>query len=152
MNPKSKKLTLNINNEICVGCYACEIACKQEHDLPIGPRLIHVHSEEPRQIDGKLQLRYRVEYCRQCNSAPCQAACPQNAIVTRDDGIVVIDEALCNGCGECVRACAFGAMQFDDTRNIALKCDLCIERLDKGLQPACISACPSHCINIDKLG
>lgn len=150
MNPKSRKLALSINNDICVGCYACEIACKQEHNLPVGPRLIRVQPEEPREIDGKPQLRNRVEYCRQCIAAPCQSACPQNAISTRDDGIVVIDEELCNGCGVCIKACTFGVMQFDDIKKLALKCDLCVERLDKSLQPACISSCPSHCISINK--
>jgi Fe-S-cluster-containing dehydrogenase component len=150
MNPRSKKLALSIKTETCVGCYACEIACKQEHNLPVGPRLISVHPEEPRQIDGKPQLRYRVDYCQQCISAPCQTACPQNAICTREDGIVIIDEALCNGCRDCIRACPFGVMQLDVTKKMALKCDLCLERLDKSLLPACVSACPSHCITIKK--
>lgn len=147
MNPKPKKISLNINTVECVGCYACEIACKQEHNLPVGPRLIRVYSEGNQQIDGKLQLRYRIEYCRQCSPAPCQAACPVNAIGTRDDGIVVIDEALCNGCGKCIEACPYQAMQFDAMKKVAQKCDLCVSKLlDKGLQPACVATCPSHCI------
>jgi Fe-S-cluster-containing dehydrogenase component len=140
------ELTLFINNEDCVGCHACEIACKQEHNLPVGPRLIRVVSNGPRIIDGKPQLRYKIACCIQCSNAPCQNACPVGAISTREDGIVVIDEELCNGCRKCIESCPYGAMQFDEGRNIARKCDLCAERLDKGLKPACVAACPSHCI------
>jgi Fe-S-cluster-containing dehydrogenase component len=140
------KFTLIINTEDCVGCHACEIACKQEHNLPVGPRLIRVLSDGPRHIDGKPQLRYKVAYCLQCNHAPCQEACPVGAINTRKDGIVIIDEELCNGCKKCIESCPYGVMQFDEVRNVARKCDLCAERLDKDLKPACVLACPSHCI------
>lgn len=141
------EFTLVVNNENCVGCYACEIACKQENNLPVGPRLIRVNTDGPKQIDGKLQLRYKVALCLQCSDAPCQEACPVGAISTRNDGIVVIDEELCNGCQQCVESCPYGVMQFDDAANVARKCDLCTKRLDKGLKPACVAVCPSHCIN-----
>jgi Fe-S-cluster-containing dehydrogenase component len=140
------KMSLIVNTEDCVGCHACEIACKQEHNLTVGPRLIRVDSEGPRQIECKLQLRYRVEHCRHCSSPPCQDVCAVNAISIREDGIAIIDEGLCNGCGKCIESCPFGVMQFDDVAKVARKCDLCAERLDKGLQPACAATCPSHCI------
>jgi Fe-S-cluster-containing dehydrogenase component len=140
-------LSLIVNTKDCVGCHACEIACKQEHNLPVGPRLIKVSSEGPRQIDGKPQLRYKVEHCQHCNLPPCKDACPVSAISTREDGIAIISEELCNGCMKCIEACPYGVMQFDEVRKLARKCDLCVERLDKGLQPACIAICPSHCIS-----
>jgi Fe-S-cluster-containing dehydrogenase component len=140
------ELTLIINTEDCVGCHACEIACKQEYNLPVGPRLIRVLSNGPRNIDGKLQLRYKVEYCLQCSHAPCQEACPVGAISTKRNGIVIINEELCNGCMKCIESCPYGVMQFDDVRKIARKCDLCTKRLDKSLEPACVAVCPSHCI------
>jgi Fe-S-cluster-containing dehydrogenase component len=143
------ELSLIINMDDCVGCHACEIACKQEHNLPVGPRLIKVFSDGPQQIQGRPQLRYIVEYCLQCSSAPCQAACPENAITTRNDGIVIIDEKLCNGCGKCIEACSYNAMQFDDVKKVAQKCDLCVASLlDRGSQPACVATCPSHCISV----
>jgi Fe-S-cluster-containing dehydrogenase component len=143
-------MELCINTGDCVGCHACEVACKQEHNLPVGPRLIRVYSDRPRQIDGKLQLIYRVEHCRHCDPAPCKEACPVGAISTRDDGITIINEELCNGCRNCVTACPYGVMEFDEVKNIARKCDLCAERLDKSLKPACVAACPSHCIHFQK--
>ena len=137
---------LIVNTEDCVGCYACEVACKQEHNLPVGPRLIRVYSEDPRQIDGKPQLRYRVEHCIHCSSPPCKDNCPVGAISTREDGITIIAKELCNGCKNCIEDCPYGMIQFDDVKKVAQKCDLCAERLDRGLQPACVAACPSHCI------
>jgi Fe-S-cluster-containing dehydrogenase component len=138
--------SLVINTQDCVGCYACEIACKQAHNLPVGPRLIRVISDGPQEIDGKLQLRFTVNHCLHCKNPPCQAACPVKAIKTRDDGIAVIDETLCDGCQKCLESCPYGMMQFNGLNQKAVKCDLCLERLDEGRQPACVATCPSHCI------
>jgi len=68
------------------------------------------------------------------------------AITKRGDGIVLIDEELCIGCRDCIEACPLGVMQFDEDKKVAQKCDLCVNRLDKGLQPSCVATCPSHCI------
>lgn len=138
--------TLVVNTENCVGCHACEIACKQEHNLPVGPRLIRIFADEPRNIDGKLQLRYKAACCIQCSQPPCVDACPVKAIVKRPDGITIIDDNLCNGCKKCIDSCPYGVMQFDEVSKVARKCDLCVERLDRGMQPACVTTCPSHCI------
>ena len=138
--------TLIVNTEDCVGCNACEVACKQEHNLPVGPRWIRVYADNPRQIAGKLQLRYIVSHCIHCRYPPCKDACPVNAITKGEDGVVLIDEELCTGCKDCIEACPLGVMQFDNEKKVAQKCDLCVDRLDRGLQPACVAACPSHCI------
>jgi Fe-S-cluster-containing dehydrogenase component len=140
------EFALFVNTVDCVGCHACEIACKQEYNLPVGPRLIKVLPDGPRQIDGKLQLRYKIACCLQCSHAPCQESCPVGAISTRNDGITVINYELCNGCKNCVEACPYGAMQFDEMKQVARKCDLCAGRLDNRLKPACVAVCPSHCI------
>ena len=60
--------------------------------------------------------------------------------------MVLIDEELCTGCKDCIEACPLGVMQFDNEKNVAQKCDLCVDRLSSGLSPACVAACPSHCI------
>jgi Fe-S-cluster-containing dehydrogenase component len=146
MELTSMELTLVVNTEDCVGCYACEIACKQAHNLPVGPRLIRVNPDGPRQIAGKMQLRYTVVHCLHCTPPPCQDTCPVGAISVRGDGITVINEELCNGCEKCIEACPYGVMQFNEVKKVAQKCDLCVERLDRGLKPACVAACPSHCI------
>ena len=137
---------LIVNTDDCVGCKACEVACKQEHNLPVGPRWIRVYSDNPRGIKGKLRLRYTVIHCLHCGRPPCKEACPVAAITKREDGIVLINEELCIGCKDCIGDCPFGVMQFDEEKKVAQKCDLCVDRLDRGLPPACVSACPSHCI------
>ena len=141
-----KEYALIVNTEDCVGCSTCEVACKQEHNLSIGPRWIRVYPDGPRKIGSKLQLRYIVTHCIHCNRPSCKDVCPVNAISKRQDGIVIIDEKICNGCRDCIEACPLGVMQFDGERGVAQKCDLCVGRLDSGLQPACVAACPSHCI------
>ena len=141
-----KEYALIVNTKDCVGCSACEVACKQEHNLSVGSRWIEVHSDSPREIEGKLQLRYIVTHCMHCSRPQCRDVCPVNAIIKRQDGIVLINEKLCNGCKDCIEACPLGVMQLDAERGVAEKCDLCVDRLDRGLQPACVAACPSHCI------
>ncbi|MGD9100573.1 MAG: 4Fe-4S dicluster domain-containing protein, partial [Anaerolineae bacterium] len=85
-------------------------------------------------------------YCHHCARPPCGDACPTGAISRNGRGIVRIDNDLCIGCQACVEACPFGAMQFDEEREVALMCDLCYERLEKGQAPACSMACPTRCI------
>lgn len=143
---------LMVNTKDCVGCVACEVACKQEHNLPVGPRWIRVLPDSPREIEGKLQLRYIVTHCLHCSRPSCKDACPVEAITKREDGLVLINETLCIGCKDCIEACPLGVMQFDEERGVAQKCDLCVNRLDAGGQPACVAACPSHCIYYGDVG
>ncbi len=142
----SKEYAIIVKTADCVGCSACEVACKQEHDISVGPRWIKVTSEAPREIDGRPQLRYTVMHCLHCTQPGCMAVCPVDAITKRGDGIVLIDTRLCIGCGDCIEGCPIGVMQFDEKNNLAEKCDLCAERLDRGLNPACVNACVASCI------
>ena len=135
-----------VDAKSCVGCNACEVACKQEHNLPVGPRWIIVFPDSVEEIEGRLQLRYVVSHCMHCSQPLCRDACPVGAITKREDGIVLIDEELCTGCRDCIEVCPLGVMQFDEEKSLAGKCDLCVERIERGLQPACVAACPSHCI------
>ena len=134
-----EKISWVIRKMDCMGCHACEVACKQEHGLGVGPRLIQVREESPDFIPI---------YCHHCARPPCRDACPVEAITRNDQGIVLIDETLCIGCRDCVEACPFGAMQFEDNREIAVKCDLCIHRLAENKKPACMSVCPTGCISL----
>jgi Fe-S-cluster-containing dehydrogenase component len=70
-----------------------------------------------------------------------------DAITKREDGIVLIDEELCTGCMACLDGCPLGVMQFDQEKALAEKCDLCFSRLDRGMNPACVAACPARCIH-----
>jgi anaerobic dimethyl sulfoxide reductase subunit B len=142
----AKEYALVVDTTLCCGCLSCSVACKQEHDLPMGPQWVTVYQNEPRLIEGKPQLRYTVTHCMHCHDPKCIEACPENAITRRADGIVLIDGNTCNGCRMCLEACPFGVIQFDEDKGVAQKCDLCVERLDRGKPPACAAACVSHCI------
>ncbi len=142
----TKEYALITVSEDCIGCHACEVACKQEHDLPVGPRWIRVLTDGPKPAGDKLRLEYVVAYCMHCSHPPCQEACPVAAITKREDGIVLINDELCIGCKDCIEACPLGVMQFDSEKGVAQKCDLCVERIDRGLEPACVAICPSHCL------
>ena len=134
-----EKVSMVFCRKNCMGCHACEVACKQEHALGVGPRLIKVIENSPDFIPV---------YCRHCAKAPCAEACPVDAISRNEKGIVLIDEDACIGCRDCIEACPFVAMQFDEQNEIAVKCDLCIERLAENKKPACISVCPTGCISL----
>ena len=134
-----KKISLLFKKQDCMGCHSCEVACKQEHGLPVGPRLVRILEKSPFFIPI---------YCHHCAKPPCREACPVNAITRNEQGLVLIDEDLCIGCRECLQACPFGAMQFDDFRETAVKCDLCIDRLSDQELPACAGVCPTGCIQV----
>jgi Fe-S-cluster-containing dehydrogenase component len=134
-----EKISLLFSRKNCMGCHACEVACKQEHGLGVGPRLVRVLEKSP---------DYVPIYCHHCAKAPCRDVCPVEAIARNEQGIVLIDNDLCIGCRECLEACPFGAMQFDDRLEVAVKCDLCLHRLAENKQPACISVCPTACISL----
>jgi Fe-S-cluster-containing dehydrogenase component len=135
-----EKVSMVFRKKNCMGCHACEVACKQEHGLGVGPRLVRVLEKSP---------DYIPIYCHHCAKAPCKEACPVEAISRNEQGIVLIDNDLCIGCRECLEACPFGAMQFDDSQEIAVKCDLCVHRLTDNKFPACMAVCPTGCIYFD---
>ena len=130
----------------CIGCQACEVACKQEHDIPVGIKWINVVKVGPRMVGDKLQMDFVPMRCRHCAKAPCIDACPEKAISKRLDGIVLINKDLCTGCMVCAEACPFSSIQLNAETQVAEKCTLCVHRIDAGLEPACVRACPSQCM------
>ena len=152
-----------LDTKTCIGCLACTVACKVAHNNPPGVWMAPVISEEI----GSYPEVHRVHLplmCMQCEDAPCARACPTGAIKRRADGIVAIDSDVCCGSGACVVACPHGALQLPRTRayyygqptpferakgdyfpaGTAQKCDLCVDRVDRGLVPACVEACPTE--------
>lgn len=132
--------------EKCVGCQTCEIACKLVNNVRVGPKPMRVIPVGPAELNGKLHMNFVPMRCMHCGKPACMEVCPVNAIIKRGDGIVVIDEASCVGCKLCIEACPVGAMQFDDEKNVVLKCTMCIGRVDKGLQPMCVTHCPADAL------
>ena len=142
-----EKYALAVDNKACWGCKTCEVACKQENQAPDGIKFISVTESGPKMIKGKLEFVYQVNLCRHCDLPECVEACPVEAIAKREDGLVILDEEACTGCGLCVEACPYRAIIFDDPAGKARKCNLCHHRLDQGLIPACAdNVCLAHCI------
>ena len=140
------RLSLLIDLDRCIGCKSCEAACKQEHGL--GPheyrnRVLWLEDRNVPVVD------YLTVTCQQCERPACLRACPVVPKAISKDletGVVVVDETLCTGCGECVTACPYGAMGFDPVGHHAVKCDLCKDRRSRGETPACANACPGYAI------
>jgi Fe-S-cluster-containing dehydrogenase component len=142
-----KKVALHIDEYACWGCKTCEVACKQEHHQPDGINYVYVTEDGPKSVNGKLDFIYRLNVCQHCDTPLCAGVCPEKAIVKRGDGIVVLDTERCTGCQACVDACSFRAITFNRAEGTAQKCNLCSQRVDHGLYPACAdNICLAHCI------
>ena len=129
--------------DCCIGCHACEIACRQENDLSYetDSKWCRVMTIKPRRIRNELHLDYFPIMCLHCDDPLCIQCCPVEAIIKQEDGIVVVDNEKCNGCGLCVYACPYGAMSFNQLTKVAGKCNLCLERLEYGIEPSCVQHC-----------
>lgn len=141
----SEKILL-INLDQCTRCYACEVACKQENELPVGPRWCRVITIGPRKVDGKLVMDFVPTMCFQCDDPICSRFCPTNAIERNENGIVLIDEEACTGCMLCIIGCPYGAIHFDQEKGKVGKCNFCSERIESGLDPSCVQHCSGEAL------
>ncbi len=162
------------DTSLCIGCKACEVACKQWNQLPMddlvwegssydnthqlsGTTWRHVtFAEQPGAggAGGQTSWLMMSDVCKHCAHAGCLEACPTGAIVRTEFHTVVIQQDICNGCSYCQTACPFGVISVDTTASVpggdadgkAHKCTLCYDRLKDGLEPACAKACPTDSI------
>lgn len=134
-----------IDNRKCIGCHACTVACKAEHDVPIGVNRTWVKYIEKGRFPHTRRL-FSVLRCNHCEDAPCVEICPVTALYKRDDGIVDFDNRRCIGCKACTQACPYDAIYIDPQTHTAAKCNYCAHRVDVGLLPACVNVCPEHAI------
>ncbi len=136
------------NNVDCIGCRACEIACKDKNGLPPGPRFRRVQYVEGGIYPDVFAFKINMS-CNHCAEPACLPTCPTGAIFKRkDNGVVDIDSTLCIGCRKCEAACPFGAPQFNVELNIVQKCNMCIDELEAGRKPYCVSACMMRVLDI----
>lgn len=138
----------------CCGCYNCQFACKDEHvdndwrpyaapQPNVGQFWLKLRDYE-RGTLPKVKLHYVPVMCAHCADAACISACTKGAVTRRDDGFVLIDPDVCDGCGSCVSACPVGAIYFNEQANIAQKCTGCAHLLDNGrTEPRCVGVCPT---------
>ncbi|NCD18729.1 MAG: dimethylsulfoxide reductase subunit B [Actinobacteria bacterium] len=142
------------NQSVCTGCKACQIACKDKHDLPVGVnwRRVVEYSGGSWQRDGDTFTNNVFTYytsisCNHCENPVCVQVCPTTAMTRRDDGTVYVDETKCVGCRYCEWACPYSAPQFNVETGHMSKCDLCYDYRQEGQDPACVAACPSRALD-----
>ncbi len=159
---------------VCIGCKACEVACKEWNNLPadnlgltgesydntgalsantwrhvafVEGEGVRATQKPPGQV-GWLMLS---DVCKHCHNAPCMEACPTGALFKTEFDTVVVQQDICNGCGYCVPACPFGVVDLSLLDGKAHKCTLCYDRLKGGLEPACAKSCPTDSIQFGEL-
>jgi Fe-S-cluster-containing dehydrogenase component len=140
-----KRAGILIDLRRCVGCHACSVSCKTENEVPLGGFRMRVRYLERPEAD-RSTISFTPLICMHCQDAPCLKACPSNAIVRGEDGRVIVDEGKCDLEEKCVTACPYGAIFINEEKQVAEKCDLCQHRTDVGLDPACVSSCPSSAL------
>ena len=128
----------------CIGCHACTIACKAEHEIPIGVNRCWVKTVEKGTFPDTRRFFFPV-LCNQCDDAPCARICPTNALFRRRDGIVDLHGDSCIGCRACMVACPYDQLFIDPNTHTAEKCNFCANRVENQLLPACVSVCPTEC-------
>jgi formate dehydrogenase iron-sulfur subunit len=151
------------DSTVCIGCKACEVACKQWNALPSdgmawsgqsydntlhlsATTWRHVSFTEQERPDEGVRWLFNSDVCKHCTAAPCQEACPTGALIYNEFGNVYLQQDVCNGCGYCVVACPFGVLGRSEDDGTAHKCTLCYDRQKDGLEPACAKTCPTDAI------
>jgi formate dehydrogenase iron-sulfur subunit len=163
------------DTSVCIGCKACEVACKEWNLLPdegfafsghsydntlaLGAttwrHVAFIEQSRPVAVDGEgrdgMRWLMSSDVCKHCTSAACLEVCPTGALFRTELGSVVVQQDVCNGCGYCVPACPFGVIDRREDDGRAWKCTLCYDRTRDGLEPACAKACPTDSIQYGQL-
>ena len=144
-----KSIYLDIGR--CVGCGACTVTCMDQNDIypeKGQPAFRRIYRIEEGQFP-EASIQYISAACMHCEDTPCVVGCPTGAL-TKDDrtGAVMVDKALCIGCHSCALACPFGVPRYDQDEKMQ-KCNLCVERVEAGLEPACVRVCPTEALKFE---
>lgn len=146
---------LHLDGTRCTGCKTCVYACKDKNDLDLGSAYRRVFEYSggttTKAEDGSYTtdcFSYYVSLgCNHCDDPKCVEVCPTGAMHKREeDGIVLVDNRLCIGCGYCHFACPYGVPEVDRQKGHSVKCDMCVDYVLEGKDPACVAACPSRAL------
>ena len=141
------RLGFLLDSGACIGCHACTVACKSEHDVPLGVNRTWVNYVETGEFPHT-QRHFAVMRCNHCDDAPCISICPTGALFRASNGVVDFDDSRCIGCKGCMNACPYDALYISPTTGTAHKCNFCQHRLEVGLEPSCVSVCPTRAITV----
>jgi Fe-S-cluster-containing dehydrogenase component/formate-dependent nitrite reductase membrane component NrfD len=144
------RLGFLLDSDSCIGCHACTVACKSEHDVPLGVNRTWVKYIETGSFPN-VSRHFSVMRCNHCDDAPCIAICPTNALFRASNGVVDFDDRICIGCKGCMNACPYDAIYINPATNTANKCNFCNHRIATGLEPSCVIVCPTHAIKVADL-
>lgn len=148
INPnRNKQHAFHFTADNCIGCHACESACSEKNDLPA-----HISFRSVGYVEGGTYPDYtRMNIsmaCNHCDDPVCLKGCPTRAYTKHEEyGAVIQDPDICFGCGYCTWVCPYNAPQLDPVQGQVEKCNMCVDRLEVGLKPACVSACLGNALN-----
>ncbi len=126
----------------CIDCRACMVACSVENKVPMDHTRIWVHDQQVQGTWPNLSRAFVPYNCMHCDNPPCTEVCVSGATYKdKVSGLVLVDQEACIGCGYCVDACPYGVRYIDQKRGVVDKCNACVQRLEAGLQPACVATC-----------
>lgn len=135
----------------CISCGACEVLCQVRNNVSREVRPGILLTVGPQPVEGKVQSRSAFRPCFHCENPWCVAVCPTQAIVKQpEDGIVVILKDRCVGCRACISACPWRVPQWDAMSGKVVKCDACLDRVEKGLEPACVTGCATKALTFSR--
>lgn len=142
---------LVIDLERCIGCHTCTIGCMVENDLKKGSGILvqTIGGQDRDTPEGKhpdIHMHFLPIPCMHCANAPCIEECPNEAIYRRQDGIVLIDMDTCDHCLTCISSCPHEAISYDEVNETLWKCNMCVDRIDRGLEPFCLLCCEGEAI------
>lgn len=137
------QLGFKMNLNRCIGCRACEMACQNENGREVTRRKVHPLAG----IESSNKAFFSMA-CNHCESPACIGACPNHCFKKRRDGIVILDSSNCNSCKKCLGSCPFDAISINPRTAKIDKCNMCVDRLERGLKPACVSACVTKSLDI----
>lgn len=148
-----------VDSSKCTGCKTCMISCKDEKDAPVGVKFRRVYEygggswvKNGDSWEQDVFSYYVSVACNHCDEPACAAGCPTGAMSKRSqDGLVVVEQEQCVGCGYCAMRCPYGAPQMDISKKVMSKCDGCYERVETGLEPVCVESCPQRALEFAEI-
>lgn len=141
-NVKKIKYGMVIDNTKCIACGQCQKACRSRHGLPEGENFIKIYKDFQTGVQPNIKIENLTAQCNHCENAPCARICPTKTTYMNEDGIMVMDSSKCIGCKGCITACPYNARIWSEKFQTPEKCNFCDGYVQKGMQPACVEACP----------